>query len=146
MSLVIVPAKWNLRWPFTATGVVFAIVYGVLSLAIIPTCGQGTAILIITAFGPYGIGLLFWPVIAFLLADLESIVVKCLVVIVLVLHYGFLYIVLSRSGVEEWQRTTETLRLYPQYMWPPIVLYIVAHGLIWVLFVRGLFFSRQVAT
>jgi hypothetical protein len=73
MSLVI-QNKWNLRWPFTAVGVGFALVYGVLSLAIIPACGLGTGILIVTAFGPYGTALLFWPVIAFLLADLKSII------------------------------------------------------------------------
>jgi hypothetical protein len=146
MSLVMAPTKWNLRWPFTAIGVVFAIVYGLLSLAIIPVCGLGTGILIIMAFGPYGIALLFWPVIAFLLADLKSIVTKCLVVILLVAHYGFIFIVLSRAGGDEWQRINETIRLYPQYMWPPIVLYVVAHVLIWGLFIRGAFFSRQVAT
>ena len=146
MSLVIVPNKWNLRWPFAAVGIVFSVVYGVFSLAIIPACGLGTGILIITAFGPYGIALLFWPVIAFLLADLKSIVTKCSVVILLVVHYGFVYIVLNRAGSEEWQRVTETMRLYPQYMWPPIVLYILAHVFIWGLFARGVFFSREIAT
>ena len=146
MSLVIVPATWNPRWPFTAVGVVFSIVHGLLSLAIIPTCGLGTGILIITAFGPYGFGLLFWPVIAFFLANLETIVAKCLVVVLLICHYSFVYLVLSRGGIEEWQRITETIRLHPQYMWPPIILYMVAHVLILGLFVRGLFFSRPVAT
>jgi hypothetical protein len=145
MSLVIVQNKWNLRWPFTTAGVGFALAYGVLSLAIIPACGLGTGILIITAFGPYGIALLFWPVIAFLLADLKSIVTKCLVVIILVAHYGFIFIVLSHTGPDDWQRFNDTIRSYPQYMWPPIVLYIGAHVLIWGLFVRGLFFSRQAA-
>src|ERR1044072_384263 len=110
MSLVIVQNKWNLRWPFTTIGIGFALVYGVLSLAIIPACGLGTGILIITAFGPYGIALLFWPVIAFLLADLKSIVTKCLVVILLVAHYGFIFIVLNRANGEEWQRFNDTIR------------------------------------
>jgi hypothetical protein len=145
MSLIVIPTRWNLRWPFTSVGVLFSIVYGLLSLAIIPTCGLGTGILIITAFGPYGIGFLFWPVIAFVLADLETIVAKSLVVVLLVCHYSFVYLAVNRGGFEEWQRITETIRLYPQYMWPPIVLYIIAHVLIWGLFVRGLFFSRQVA-
>jgi uncharacterized membrane protein YidH (DUF202 family) len=90
--------------------------------------------------------LLFWPVTAFLLADLKTIVAKSSVIALLICHYGFVYLVLSRGGTEEWQRITETIRLYPQYMWPPIVLYIGAHVLIWGLFVRGLAFSRPVAT
>jgi len=146
MSLVIVPAKDNLRWPFTTVGVVFSIVYGLLSLAIVPTCGLGTGILIIIALGPYGIGLLLWPVVAFLLADLKTTVAKFLVIVLLIGHCSFVYLVLYRGGIEEWQRMTKTIRLYPQYMWPPIILYICAHVLIWGLFVRGLAFSRTVAT
>jgi len=130
----------NLKWPFTSTGALFSIVFAVSSLAIIPACGRGTGLLIILAFGPYGVGLFFWPTVAFLLADLRSSRTKGWVAIVLAAHYIVLCIYLVAGGSEERQRTMETFRTYPQYMLPPAILYLVAHALIWVIFIRGVLF------
>ena|SRR5258706_41769 len=133
----------NLRWPFTSVGVLFSITFAILALGIIPACGRGTGVLIAAAFGFYGIGLFFWPAVAFVLANLKSVLAKCLVVTLFITHYGFLCVYLRSGGIEEGQRIVEAFSTYPQYMVPPAILYLVAHALIWVLFIRGIVVSRN---
>jgi hypothetical protein len=114
---------------------VFAGVYLLLAFGA-AGAGYGTGIFF-AAILPYGLGLLVFPILAFLAGDLRPFMSKVIFVSVLVLHYALVINFLRLEWMIDPVRIGRTWHSWPVNIILPAAFYFGAQLLLWFLFVRN---------
>jgi hypothetical protein len=109
--------------------------------------GHGTFFFFSVAVFPYGIGLILWPLIGYLLADIHTSWRRIQFLTVIIVRYGLLTLYVVLYGPSEMPRIEITWRYSALYVLAPIVLFLVGQGIIWacffVVFFDGAVTSKQ---
>jgi hypothetical protein len=125
-----------MRWSFAAIGFLYAIIYAVFAFAA-AGAGHGTGIFF-AAIWPYGLGLLFFPVVGFLAGDLKPFLPKVLFISLLVIHYTLAINFLRLGWTTDLPYIEKMWDNSPLYILLPAGFYLLGQVLIWAAFIRTL--------
>ncbi len=56
-----------MKWILTFAGIIYTVMLGLIGIGMIGACGVGTSLFAALAFFPFGVGLLYWPLLGYLL-------------------------------------------------------------------------------
>ena len=101
--------------------------------------GHGTFFFFSVAVFPYGIGLILWPVIGYLLADVGRQFQRALFLIAILGRYALLVVYVVLYGSFEMPHIAVTWRYSHFDIIAPLVLFLAGQVLIWTLFLRRFF-------
>lgn len=131
----------NLKWGFAATGFLYALIFAFLGFNVTGSCGTGTFFFFAIAVLPYGIGLLFWPVMGYLMADLRAVFSKWLYLTILAAHYFLVVKCLWYS--EESYYLIKMWNSSPSLLLMPAIFYLTGQVVIWAVFIRSIRSTRE---
>ena len=132
----------------SAIGLTIGIIYAVVYLALAfgaAGAGHGTFIFFAPLL-PYGLGLLFFPIVGFLAGDLRPFLSRVLFISVLALHYALTIIFLRLEWVRDLSYTEKVWNYSPLGILLPAGCYLLWQVVIWVVFVRGVVIEANRAT
>jgi hypothetical protein len=128
---------------------VFAIaglLYGI-SLAILgwfaTGAGHGTFFFFSLAVFPYGIGLILWPLIGWLLADSRAYFQRILFIITIIFRYALIVIYVLFYGSSEIPYIAVTWRYSRFAILAPVALFLIGQLLIWAIVLGRILQTRQ---
>lgn len=124
------------NFAFAGVGLLYGVSLAVLGW-IATGAGHGTFFFFSLAVFPYGIGLILWPVLGYLLAHVDVTFHRTLFLITIVTRYALLTVYILRYGSSEMPHMMVTWRYSHFDIVAPLVLFLAGQILIWALFVRG---------
>jgi hypothetical protein len=126
-------------------GLVYAAVFFFLAFLAIGGGGAGHGpgtLIFFAVVVPYGLGLLYFPLIGLLSAILHSFASKVLFVSTTVVHYALVLNALRMDHLADTDAFRGMWNYSPPVILIPTLLYVGAHVFIWLLFVRACKLSR----
>jgi hypothetical protein len=127
-----------MRWSSSLLGFLAGLVYAAIYLGLAfgaAGAGHGTGIFF-AAILPYGLGLLFFPMIGFLAGDLRSFLSKVLFVSLMMIHYAFVINFLRWDWISEPAYVEKIWNYSPLSIILPAGFYLVGQFAIWAVFIR----------
>jgi hypothetical protein len=117
-------------------GLAYAAIYLVLAF-MAAGAGYGTGIFF-AAVGPYGLGLLVFPILGFLAGDLKPFLSKVLFISVLVIHYALVINLLRIDWLRDIARVEKMWNFSAWNILLPAGFYLLGQAVIWTVFIRSL--------
>src|SRR3954464_7668400 len=116
----------------TLLGIAYSVTLAFIGLEMIGSCGVGTGVFAGVAFYPYGLGLLFWPVVGFLLSKASEAFYRMMILAITTTHYVVLTIFLYTCWAEEYPRLMRIWRAEPAYIIESVAIYAIGQAFIWM--------------
>lgn len=126
--------RWSASLTGLVVGLVYAFVYFVLAVGA-AGAGHGTGIFFAPVM-PYGLGLLVFPFVGFLLGNMKSSRSKTLFLSAMALHYALAVYFLRLFWVQESSYTEKMWAYSPGSVLLPAWLYVCGQAVIWMVFIR----------
>jgi hypothetical protein len=117
-------------------GLAYAAIYLILAF-MAAGAGHGTGIFF-AAVGPYGLGLLVFPILGFLAGDLKPFLSKVLFISVLVIHYALVINLLRIDWMRDPAHIEKMWNLSVWNILLPAGFYLLGQVVIWAVIVRSL--------
>jgi hypothetical protein len=124
-------AAYSLKGLFA--GAIFSFVYVLLALIALGA-GHGTS-MFLAPIKPFGLGLLFFPIIGFLAGNLNSFFTKSLLLIVLAIHYGLTVTFIKMFWTDDLPYFEKMWHYSPISIILPAALYLLGNTLVYTAFI-----------
>ena len=130
-----------MRWSFAGLGLLYAIIYAFLAF-VAAGAGHGTGIFFV-AIWSYGLGLLVFPLIGFLAADLRPFLVKVIFISILAIHYAVVVKLILVGWAGDFPHIEKMWNLSTWYILLPAGFYLVGQIVIWMVLIRRSIIYRE---
>jgi hypothetical protein len=129
------------RWSLAVTGLAYAISY--LLLAIMTSGGGHGPRFTFAPAMPYGIGLLVFPVLGYLVGDLKAQASRAIFAILLIAHSAIVMTLVVIWWQEDLPYANRAWEASPSNILLPVLWYFCGLVFLWAMYIRGVLSNRR---